>query len=133
LQSHSYTSMHMKKIVIRVGGLALEGELNESSTAKAIWKALPFEGAGQTWGDEIYFRIPVNADPENAKSQVEFGDIGFWPPGNALCIFYGPTPASRGDEIIPASPVNLVGRMVSDVSVLKGTSSPGLIEVQKGM
>lgn len=123
----------MKKIVIRVGDHALAGQLNDSSTAAAIWEALPVEGAGQTWGDEIYFRIPVNADPENAKSQVEFGDIGYWPPGHALCIFYGPTPASRGDEIIPASPVNVVGRVVSDVSVLKGTSSPGLVRVEKGM
>ena len=125
--------MHMKKIVIHIGDLALEGELNDSETAAAIWEALPFEGAGQTWGDEIYFRIPVTAEPESAKPCVDFGDIGYWPPGNALCLFYGPTPASTGDEIIPASPVNVVGSMVSDVSVLKGTSSPGLIKVEKGM
>jgi hypothetical protein len=123
----------MNKIVIHVGDRALEGELNDSETARAIWDALPFEGAGQTWGEEIYFRIPVSAEAENARPSVEFGDIGYWPPGNALCLFYGPTPASKGDEIIPASPVNVVGRMVSDVSVLKGTSSPGLIKVEKGM
>jgi hypothetical protein len=123
----------MKRIVIHVGDRSLEGELNDSETAAAIWAALPFEGAGQTWGDEIYFRIPVNAEAENAMPSVDFGDIGYWPVGNALCIFYGPTPASRGEEIVPASPVNIVGKMVSDVSVLKGTSSPGLIKVEKGM
>jgi len=123
----------MKKVVIHVGDRALEGELNDSETAAAIWDALPVEGAGQTWGDEIYFRIPVSAEPENARPSVNFGDIGYWPPGNALCIFYGPTPASRDEEIVPASPVNVVGKMVSDVSVLKGTSSPGLVKVEKGM
>ncbi len=123
----------MKKIVIQIGEHSLEAELNDSETALAIWDALPVEGAGQTWGDEIYFRIPVGAEPENAKPSVEFGDIGYWPPGKALCIFYGPTPASDGEEIIPASPVNIVGNMISDVSVLKGTSSPGLIRVEKGM
>lgn len=133
MRSHSYRSMHMKKIVIQVGEHRLDAELNDSDTAAAIWEALPFEGAGQTWGDEIYFRIPVGAEPEDAKSQVDIGDVGYWPPGNALCLFYGPTPASKGDAIIPASPVNIVGRMLSDVAVLKGTSSPGIIKVEKGM
>jgi hypothetical protein len=123
----------MKRIVIRVGDVVLEGDLNESSTAAAIWEALPFEGMGQTWGDEIYFRIPVAAEPENPKPSVDSGDIGYWPPGNALCLFYGPTPASKGDEIIPASPVNIVGRIVNDASVLKRVGSPGLIRVEKGM
>ena len=123
----------MKKIRFLVGEHSLEGDLNDSVTASAIWDALPFEGMGQTWGDEIYFRIPVIADPENARPVVELGDIAYWPPGNALCIFYGPTPASRGEEIVPASPVNIVGRMTSDVSVLKGMSSPGMIKVDKGM
>lgn len=133
MQHHSYRSMHMKRIIVHVGDHALEGELNDSDTAAAIWDALPFEGMGQTWGDEIYFRIPLDAQPEDPRPSVEFGDIGYWPPGNALCIFYGPTPASEGGEIVPASPVNIVGRMISDVSVLKGTGSPGLIKVEKGM
>ncbi len=133
LQPLCDTSMHMKKVVIRVGDQALEGELNDSRTAGDIWEALPVEGLGQTWGEEIYFRIPVSVGPENAVSTVELGDIGYWPPGNALCIFYGPTPASTGEEIVPASPVNIVGRVVSDVSVLRGTSSPGLIKMEKGM
>jgi hypothetical protein len=133
LSRRCFTSKLMKKIVIYVAGHTLEGELNESETAGAIYDALPFEGMGQTWGDEIYFRIPVIAEPENPVPSVEFGDIGYWPPGNALCIFYGPTPASKGDEIIPASPVNIVGKMVSDVTALRETSSPGTIKVEKGM
>jgi hypothetical protein len=123
----------MKKIVIKLGRLSLEGELNDSRTALALWNALPFEGLGQTWGEEIYFRVPVDAESEEPRPSVEIGDIAYWPPGKAVCIFYGPTPASKGDEIIPASPVNVVGRMVSDVGVLKDISSPGMITVEKGM
>ena len=133
LSSCYYRSKHMKRIIIHVGDMALEGELNDTATAAAIWEALPFDGMGQTWGDEIYFRVPVSAEPESPKPSVELGDLGYWPPGNALCLFYGPTPASKGDEIIPASPVNIVGRLTSDISVLKGMSSPGNIRVEKGM
>ncbi len=82
-----------------------------SVTMKAIWEALPFESKVQTWGDEIYFNIPVDVAEENAKEVVKLGDLGYWPPGAAFCIFFGKTPASKGDEIRPASRVNVFGAL----------------------
>lgn len=88
-------------------------------TARAVWDALPIEARASTWGDEIYFSIPVEAEAENPKEVVEMGDLGYWPPGSAFCVFFGPTPASRGDEIRPASPVNVLGRVEGDPRVFK--------------
>jgi len=108
------------KIRITVGNVSLEAELNDSPTAKKIASILPFEGGFQTWGDEIYFEIPVSAGLEpGAKEEVSVGDLGYWPPGNAFCIFFGPTPMSHGDKIIPASAVNIVGRVLGDATRLK--------------
>ncbi len=56
-------------------------------------------GAPETWGDEIYFAIPVSLKEDGPRATVEVGDLGYWPPGRAFCIFFGPTPASRGDEV----------------------------------
>ncbi len=88
-------------------------------TAQAIWEALPIEARANTWGDEIYFSIPVEVGLEKGKEVVERGDLGYWPQGNAFCIFFGPTPASRGDEIRPASAVNVFGRVEGDPVVFK--------------
>jgi len=123
----------LKKVTIRIGEITLEAELNETKTAQQIWDALPFEGNPLTWGDEIYFRIPIGADPEDPKPVVNIGDLAFWPPGNALCIFYGKTPASSEDDIIPASPVNMVGRVTSDIGVLRDIVKLGRARVEKGM
>ena len=87
--------------------------MNDSETASRILAELPIRSGFNTWGDEIYFQIPVTADPEDPRETVESGDLAYWPPGKAFCIFYGPTPASEGDEIRPASPVNPVGRVHS--------------------
>ena len=111
-------------IKIRVGSTVLDAELNDSETARQIASELPIEeGSFNTWGDEIYFSIPVTADPENAVETVDLGDLGYWPPGKAFCIFFGKTPASEGDEIRPASPVNPIGRVIGDTTVLKTVSS----------
>jgi len=123
----------LKKIVIRIGEIALEAELNDSRTAGLIWAALPIEANGQTWGDEIYFRIPVGAELEDPRAVVDLGDLGYWPTGHAFCIFYGRTPASGENDIVPASPVDVIGRVTSDVTVLKGTTSPGIVTIEKGM
>ena len=95
-----------------------------------IWDALPIEASVSTWGDEIYFGIPVSAGEEMGQEVVELGDLGYWPPGSAFCMFFGPTPMSRGDEIRPASLVTVIGRMHGDSTVLKRVSSgaPVLIE-----
>jgi uncharacterized protein len=119
-------------IKISVGRVALQGELNESSTASLIWKALPIEARGSRWGDEIYLAIPVKAElDDTARGVVEGGDLGYWPPGHALCIFFGPTPVSNGDEIRPASPVNIVGRIRGDLLVLKESAEGTLVRVEK--
>jgi len=123
----------LKKIVIRIGEIALEAELNDSRTARLVWEALPIEANGQTWGEEIYFRIPVSADLEDPRAVVELGDLGYWPTGHAFCIFYGRTPASGENDIVPASPVDVIGRVTSNVTVLRGTTSPGIVTIDKGM
>ena len=90
-------------ITITAGAVEVSAELNDTDAAEAVWNALPISASGSTWGDEIYFRIPVAAEPEDLQEVVDFGDLAYWPPGSAFCIFFGPTPASRGDEIRPAS------------------------------
>jgi hypothetical protein len=105
----------MKKILITVGSVSAPAELNETPTAQAIWDALPIEGSANTWGDEIYFEIPVNLPQESeARAEVEIGELGYWPVGSAFCIFFGPTPASAGDQPVAASPVNVFGRLSGD-------------------
>jgi hypothetical protein len=100
-------------------------------TSNAIWDTLPIEARVNTWGDEIYFSIPVNIDEENPKEIVELGDLGYWPPGNAFCIFFGKTPASRGNEIRPASPVNVFGRVESNPTAFKKVRSGEKIRIEK--
>jgi len=104
-----------RRIIIEAGKVASEAILAESETAKAIWDSLPIESTCSTWGDEVYFSIPVSLPlDETAKEIVDMGDLGYWPTGKALCIFFGPTPISEGDEICPASAVNIVGKIVGD-------------------
>ena len=112
-----------KKIKITAGSLVVDAELNETRTASAVWDALPIRANGSTWGDEVYFRIPVEAELENGQEVVELGDLGYWPPGQAFCLFFGPTPASQGDEIRPASEVTVIGKIIGGSGVLKGVSS----------
>ncbi len=107
-----------KKIRIRVHDLKVEAELNASKTAQLIWEALPIEERGNLWGQEIYFAIPVKAGLEQGSREVvSEGELGYWPTGHAFCIFFGPTPASRGDEIRAASAVNIIGKVLSDPKV----------------
>ena len=111
----------------------VEASLTDESpdTAKAVWEALPIEARANTWGDEIYFGIPVDADPENPREVVELGDIAYWPPGNAFCIFFGRTPASRGDEIRPASAVNVFGKVEGDPKVFKKVRSGDRVRIER--
>ena len=108
------------KIKIIIGHISMEGELNDSSTAKKIAKALPIRTAFSTWGEEIYFTTPVDAELDStAREEVEVGDLGFWPTGNAFCIFFGQTPMSRPGKIVPASAVNIIGRIHGDATKFK--------------
>jgi len=117
-------------IRIRAGNVEALAELNDTATAQAIAQALPIEGSANTWGDEIYFTIPVRCGDENPKEVVEMGDLGYWRPGSALCIFFGPTPASRGNEIRPASPVNVFGHIVGDPKVFKSVPDGARVAVE---
>ncbi|HIE50246.1 MAG TPA: hypothetical protein EYP85_00680 [Armatimonadetes bacterium] len=120
-----------KQIRITAGDVSQQAELNETPTAEAIWNALPLRAQANTWGDEIYFSIPVTLEEENAQEVVELGDLGYWPPGRAFCIFFGPTPMSRGDEIRPYSPVNVFGRLLGDPKEFKGVPPGAEIIVER--
>ena len=123
--------MAERKIRITAGSVQAEARLDGSKTAQAIWDALPLTAKAETWGDEIYFAIPVHLKEENPKEVVDLGDLGYWPPGNAFCIFFGPTPASRGQEIRPASPVNVVGRIVGDPKLFKKVRTGTAISIER--
>ena len=96
-----------------------------------MWDALPIESAASTWGDEIYFRTPFRVKEDDAQEVVDMGDVGYWPPDQALCLFFGPTPASRGDEIRPASPVNVLGKIEGDATALKDVGSGEKVTVER--
>ena len=120
----------MTQIRITSGEVSLNATLNDSQTAQLIADALPITGRVQTWGDEIYFPIPVSAsNDETAAEVVGKGTIAYWPPGNALCLFWGPTPASRGDEIRPASAVNVCGMIEGDATELASAPYGGEIQI----
>jgi len=122
-----------RRIKVTAGEVEVYGELNETKTADLIWESLPIESRVNTWGDEIYFTVPVQAElDDSAREVVELGDMGYWPPGNAFCIFFGPTPNSRGNEIKPASAVNVFGKVVGDATVLKGSRSGVSVRVEEG-
>jgi hypothetical protein len=120
----------MRRIRIVAGRIAAVAEVDETKTADAVWNALPIETLGNTWGDEIYFAIPVDLDEDDAKAIVERGDLGYWPPGKAFCIFFGPTPASVGHEIRPASPVNVFGRLEGDAQAFKAFHSGQTVRIE---
>ncbi len=122
----------MNRIQITSGDVSLTATLNDSPTASQIWEALPIVGRVQTWGDEIYFPIPVSADTDDtAEEVVDKGAVAYWPPGNALCLFWGPTPASRGDEIRPASAVNVCGMIEGDPTQLADAPNGGEIRIER--
>ena len=120
------------KITTKNTGTTTATLTNENpETAKAFTTALPITGHANTWGDEIYFTIPIETPEENSKPVVELGDIAYWPPGNAFCIFFGRTPMSRGDEIRPASPVNVFGKIDGDPTVFKKVRSGEEVKIEK--
>lgn len=121
----------MRKIRITAGEVIATATLEDTHTAGAIWEALPIEGRANTWGDEIYFRIPVHLDEENPREIVALGDLGYWPPGTAFCIFFGPTPVSSGDQIRPASPVNVFGHVDGDARVFKRVKDGERVKIER--
>ena len=120
-----------KKIHIRAGAIEAEAELNDTRTAQAIWEILPIEGRANLWGDEIYFSIPLSLELETGQELVNIGELGYWPQGNAFCIFFGPTPVSQGDEIRPASPVTVFGKIRGDATIFKKVAAEMKITIRR--
>ena len=122
----------MRKIRITAGEISATAELFDNVTADAIWDALPIEAQINTWGEEIYFDIPVYLDQaDDARETVDMGNLGYWPTGHAFCIFFGPTPVSRGNEIRPASAVNVFGQVDGDATVFTTAESGSSIRIER--
>ena len=121
-----------RRIKIGTGSVVAEAELLETQTVKLLWEALPFEGFANTWGDEVYFKIPVDAELEKeARDVVEKGEVGYWPMGQAFCIFFGRTPASVGDQIRAYSPVNVLGHIMGDAAVFKNVADGEKVTIER--
>ncbi len=123
--------MSSRTIRVTAGGVEVVADLNDTPTADAIWHSLPISASASTWGDEIYFRTPVRVEEDGAVPTVPMGAVAYWPPGQALCLFFGLTPMSVADEIRPASPVNVVGEIRGDPTVLKQVASGSDVFVDK--
>ena len=121
-----------RQIQISTGNLTLTATLNDLETANQLWESLPITGRVQIWGDEIYFSIPVNVEEElGSQETVQAGTVAYWPPGSALCLFWGPTPISAPGEIRPASAVNVVGILDNDPTLLAQVPSEAEIIIEK--
>jgi len=119
-------------IRIRVGKVTLAAELNDTPTARALWEALPITGRANLWGEEIYFRIPVQQEAaSDARVEMEVGELAYWPPGQAFCIFFGPTPASINQQPRAASPVNPVGRVTETMDRLREVRNGAEVRVEQ--
>ena len=119
-------------IRITAGSVSAIAELNDSRAAAAIAAKLPITAKAETWGDEIYFGLPFTAPSDAPQETVALGDLGYWPPGRAFCIFFGPTPMSHGDEIRPASAVTVVGRVAGDARAFKKVRAGTGVTIEAG-
>ena len=121
-----------QRVKMTVGDISVEAEFNDSQTAKAITQALPIETIGNRWDGEIYFSIEVQMNLEQGcRDVLEAGELGYWPTGNAFCIFFGKTPASKGDEIRAASDVNIIGKITGDSQSLWDVPDGAKVVIEK--
>lgn len=121
----------MADLRVTVGDLELAADWTDDhpETRRAIEAALPVEGDATRWGDELYFSIPVDVEPAGGQTEMPVGGIAYWPPGNAVCLFWGPTPASHGDEPRAASDVSLVA-MIDDPSALSQIEGGAVVRIE---
>jgi hypothetical protein len=119
----------MAELKLYLPGGELQVVLNESPVAQAILRGAPYQAEAQLWGKEIYFSIPLRLETEHPAEIVQKGDVGYWPPGQALCFFFGPTPGSKGEEIRPASPVEVIGKMHGDFSLLEQVQAGDIVRL----
>ena len=120
----------MARIRFDFGTLTLDAELLDTPTAKAIAAALPISSSALTWGDEVYFDVPVEVKREgNARAVVTPGEIAYWPEGPAIALGFGRTPISQGDETRLASPCNVFARALGDVKTLGKVKAGTKVEV----
>jgi hypothetical protein len=119
-------------IIISVNDIHVEAEVGTSATAAKVLEALPFESTVNTWGNEIYFTIPVAMQQEpDARAEVEIGELAYWPMGKAFCIFFGPTPVSRDEKPRAYSPVNVFGRVLGNATAFKEIANGARIRVNR--
>ncbi len=120
----------MRQILIVAGDVTIRARLLDTPTADEIWRALPIRAAAQTWGPEVYFNAPVQAEPEpGARDVVSPGEIVFWPEGDAIAIAFGPTPLSRDGELRLAARCNIWAMALDDVVQLKSVYAGADISV----
>ena len=119
------------EILFQFGKLEVKANFNKSDAAQVIAAALPIQSTASRWGDEIYFEIPVKLPSENATLDLKVGDIGYWPEGGCLCLFFGKTPASVDERPRPASEVNVVGSFHAAPEVLRKVVSGSKVHVLK--
>jgi len=114
--------MARMRILIKEAGVEMTAELNDSATTAALWRALPLESPAQTWGAEVYFSVPVEKAEEDPQATVTSGAVAYWPPGKAVCLFFGQQ---------PVSPVNLVGVLEGDLSVLQAVRDGHVVRLER--
>jgi hypothetical protein len=120
------------RLRISAGSVSRIATLLPNATARAIWNALPLEARANRWGDEVYFEVPVDlAEEPDARADVAVGDIAYWPPGSAVCLFWGPTPVSVGEEPKAASPVNVFGHIAEDAAAFEAIKSGTKIRLER--
>lgn len=118
-------------IIIKAGSIVVEGILKDTPLAEKIYNAIPFTSKARLWGKEIYFEIPVASGIDEPVEEVEKGDIAYWPEGRCMCLFFGPTPVSKGEKPVPASAVEVIGKITSDCTQLEKVHSGEKIIVDK--